>query len=364
MKHNNVNGIESRASVETGVIFKGLVIKLGLDVHARQITVCRQLGDRTPQPPQVFTKERFLVWVRKMIDAGAVVHSCYEAGVMGYTLHRELTALGVKNVVVAPRKLAGAKRQKTDALDARALVDQLDRWLRGNRDAFSSVRVPTPEEEQARAQARLRDHLGRMRRMAEARGRCLLLAHGFAAEKYWWKAAKWDALKPGLPDWLRLLVAEWQAVALDFDHRERTARAQLESAAPKQLPKGVGALTWVILTREICNWSRFKNRRQVASYTGLCPGLHTSDGKGREGSINRCGNRAVRTALVELVWRLARWQPAYKPVRALVDKTTLSPRRRRKHAVAAARRLAIDLWRLATKQTTPEKIGLDAPFVA
>ena len=122
-------------------------------------------------------------------------------------------------------------------------------------------------------------------------------------------------------------------------------------------------VTWVVLAREILDWSRFQNRRQVASYTGLCPGVHTSDGKGREGAINRCGNRAVRTALVELVWRLVRWQPDYKPVRAHVDKAALSPRRRRTHAVAAARRLAIDLWRLATKQTTPENLGLNAAFV-
>lgn len=224
--------------------------------------------------------------------------------------------------------------------------------------------MPTPQEEQDRAQCRLRDHLGRMRRMAEARGRSLLIAQGFSAERYWWRAAKWDALAPTLPAWLRLLVAEWQALALDCDRRERALRTQLEAAAPQDLPRGVGALTWVILAREICNWARFKNRRQVASYTGLCPGVHQSDGRGREGSINRCGNRAVRTALVELVWRLARWQPDYKPVRALVDRATLSPRQRRKHAVAAARRLAIDLWRLATQQTTPEKLGLSAAFVS
>jgi transposase len=358
MKTNNEQATETRALVEAGVI-----IKLGMDVHARQVTVCRQIGDQTPQPPQVFTKERLLVWVRRMVEAGAVVHSCYEAGVMGYALHRELTALGVKNVVVTPRKLSGPKRQKTDALDARALVERLDRWLRGNRDAFSAVRVPTPEQEQSRAQSRLRDHLGRMRRMAESRGRSLLLAQGFACEKYWWRQAKWAVLAPTLPPWLRLLLAEWQATAADLDRRERALRAQLEATAPKALPKGVGALTWVVLAREILDWSRFQNRRQVASYTGLCPGVHTSDGKGREGSINRCGNRVVRTALVELVWRLVRWQPDYKPVRALVDKTVLSPRRRRKHAVAAARRLAIDLWRLATKQTTPEKLGLTAALV-
>lgn len=364
MNTNNIKDRGNRASVEAGVIVSGTVVKLGLDVHARQVTVSRQIGDRTPQPAQAFTKERLLVWVRKMIDAGAVVHSCYEAGVMGYTLHRELTALGATNIVVAPKKLAGPKRQKTDALDARALVDALDRWLRGNRDAFSVVRVPTPKQEQERAQVRLRDHLGRMRRMAESRGRSLLLAHGFSPQRYWWRPAKWEALSPTLPDWLRALVEQWQQTAADFDQRERALRKQLEAAAPEGLSKGIGALTWVILCREILEWGRFSNRGQVGSYTGLCPGVHSSDGRGREGSINRCGNRAIRTALIEMVWRLARWQPDYPPVRALVDKTSLSPRRRRKHAVAAARRLAIDLWRLATNQTTPEKLGLNAKFVS
>jgi hypothetical protein len=42
-----------------------------------------------------------------------------------------------------------------------------------------------------------------------------------------------DAPQRMLPDWLRLLVAEWQAVALDFDTRERAWRAQLEAAAPR-----------------------------------------------------------------------------------------------------------------------------------
>src|SRR5688572_19193174 len=98
--HYPDNETQERALVEAGVI-----IKLGLDVHARQITVCRQIGDLTPQPAQAFTKERLLGWVRKMVEAGAVVHSCYEASVMGYTLHRELVALGVKNCCCAAKAL-------------------------------------------------------------------------------------------------------------------------------------------------------------------------------------------------------------------------------------------------------------------
>jgi transposase len=354
MKHKTKgNKAGERTSVEAGVI-----IKLGMDVHLKQVTVVRQSGDQAPQPAQRFTKAGLLAWVRKMVEGGAVVYSCYEAGVMGYTLHRELIALGAKNVVVAPQKLAGAKRQKTDALDAFALCERLDRYVRGNHRLLSVVQVPTPEQEQARAKVRLRDHLGRQRRMAEARGRCLLIGQGYEVPKFWWRKATWAALRETLPEWLRDMMAEWQAVAVDLDARERRLRTELEEEAPKDLPKGVGALTWVVLAREILDWNRFKNRRQVASYTGLCPGVHLSDGKGREGSINRCGNRAVRCALVELVWRLVRWQPAYPPVRKLIDRTALSGRQRRKLATAAARRLAIDLWRLFTGQTTADKIGL------
>jgi transposase len=52
---------------------------------------------------------------------------------------------------------------------------------------------------------------------------------------------------------------------------------------------GVGALSWITLQLEIRGWERFQNRRQIASYTGLCPGIHNSNGRGREGHINRCG---------------------------------------------------------------------------
>ena len=92
-------------------------------------------------------------------------------------------------------------------------------------------------------------------------------------------------------------------------------------------------------------FGRFKNRRQVASMTGLCPGIHLSDGRGKEGSINRCGISIVRWTLVEMVWRLMIWQPQYPPVRRLAAGLVKSKRARKRLVVQAARRLAIDLWR-------------------
>ena len=47
--------------------------------------------------------------------------------------------------------------------------------------------------------------------------------------------------------------------------------ATQEAAQEQKIPRGVGPLTFEILRREVGDWSRFHNRRQVSSYTGLCP---------------------------------------------------------------------------------------------
>jgi hypothetical protein len=45
-----------------------------------------------------------------------------------------------------------------------------------------------------------------------------------------------------------------------------------------------------------------------------------SDGRGKEGSINRCCTGIERWTLVEMVWRLMIWQPQYPPVRESISR--------------------------------------------
>jgi hypothetical protein len=107
---------------------KPRVIKLGLDLHARQVTECRQLDGSTPKPAQKWDPGKLLDQVEAWVKAGIQVYSCYEAGACGYWYHRELVKRGAVNFVVAPRSLEPqrTKGQKTDRLDARGLLDQLD----------------------------------------------------------------------------------------------------------------------------------------------------------------------------------------------------------------------------------------------
>ena len=118
----------------------------------------------------------------------------------------------------------------------------------------------------------------------------------------------------------------------------------------------------MVLDREIGDWQRFANRRQVGSYTGLCPSEYSTGQTRLQGAITKHGNPRVRAALVEAAWRLVRFQPHYRALqkwRHVLAKGALATGAARKKAIVAlARQLAIDLWRLRTGQLTKESLGL------
>lgn len=337
------------------------VIKLGLDVHASLIVVVRQVDEQASQPPQRFTPEAFLAFIGRQLAQAQRVHSCYEAGPFGYVLHRRLTALGVDNLVVRPRDWSTyGERVKTDGRDAGALCSSLDRYLCGNRGALAVVRVPTEAEEALRAVGRQRQSLVRDRVRFSLRGKGIARLRGIALPAEWWRVRSFAALD--LPAPLREQLAALQRVILVLEAEAAALTTQIEAAAPAHLPAYLGPLTWELLRREVGDWGRFRNRRQVASYTGLCPSEHSSGASRLQGRINRHGNPRIRHLLIEAAWRLLRFQPGYHPVakwrEAFLDR--VRPGRRKKIVVAIARQLAVDLWRIATGRATAEQLGLVA----
>src|SRR5713101_6083341 len=338
------------------------VIKLGIDVHQDFYVVVEQVGGSNPKPPQRFQKDAFLRWAAKVKEkSGAEVHAVYEACGFGFGLQRKLSALGIECEVVCPQKLdEGNKRVKTDGLDAKALCLKLDRFVQGNRDALAIVRVPTEEEERSRAIHRQREQLVGARKRLEAQGRSLMVNHGVEPVQNWWKPRTFAALPA--PQWMRELLLNSQPILLALQDKIAALTLQLQSAAASNQPRGLGKMTSVILDREIGDWYRFNNRRQIASYTGLCPGEYSSGNTRLQRCVTKHGNPRLRAALVELAWRLVRFQPDYKPVvkwRAILAKGALATGAARKKAiVAVARQLAVDLWRIKTDRLSAEMLGL------
>jgi transposase len=338
------------------------VIKLGIDVHQECYVVVCQEGGGNPKPAQRFKKAAFLCWVEKLKQKnGAEIHAVYEACGFGFGLQRALRALGIECHMVCAQKLdEHNKRVKTDGLDAKALCLKLDRFVEGNREALARVRVPSEEEEQLRAIHRQREQLVKARKQLEAQGRSLMVNHGVEPVKSWWKGRTFAAL--ALPEWMKELLTNSQPILLALDEKIRALTGQLQGAAAPDLPRGLGLMTSVVIDREIGNWDRFVNRRQVGSYTGLCSGEYSSGQARLQTCVTKHGNPRVRAALVELAWRLVRFQPEYKPVvkwrRVLAKGALATGAARKKAIVAVARQLAVDLWRIRTGRLSPEQLGL------
>lgn len=340
------------------------LIKLGVDVHWREYVVVRQIDGASPQPAQKFSPDGFIAWVAKQLKQAEKVHCCYEAGPFGFVLHKRLTKLGVNNLVVRPRNWDEyGKKVKTDRRDALALAGCLDRYLAGNTDALAVITVPTDEQERSRSVTRQRAQLLAERKRLGAQSLSSARYYGYDLPEQWWRPKKYAALHEERPDFLMELLGRWQRLLVALDAELDALDTQIESAQQQVLPTGLGALTAQILDREIGDWTRFKNRRQVASYTGLVPSEHSSGEHRQRGPITKHGNPRVRHILIEASWRLRKFQPDYKAVRqrqAAFDtaKAKNNSPARKQLTVGLARQFVVDWWRINTGLTTPQKLGL------
>jgi transposase len=347
---------------------KATLIKLAVDAHARSYSVVRQVDNSRIQPAQRFEPGNFVPWAAKQKELAQRVVVCYESGPFGFVLARQLLAVGVECVVMAAQQLDGRKRRvQTDELDALEIASRLDRYLAGNSRALTTVKIPTVEQELKRCEARQRGQLLKSRKQLEAQGRSLLVLNGYVnAQSSWWQERVWSAAHELWPVPVVEMLGRWREVLLKIEDQLQSLTRKLEASLPEhlpqsmpQLPIGVGALTWVILSREVLDWNRFKNRRQVGSFSGLVASESSSGQSRRQGHITKVGNPRIRALEVELVWRLIQFQPEYwlvKKWRSSLRKG--SPSVRKKAAVAMARQCGVDLWRLATGATTPQKLGL------
>ena len=256
------------------------VIKIGLDVHLRVYVAVAQWDHLLPKAARRFGPAEFVPWVESLLRQGHTVHVVSEACGFGFGHYRQLVALGAHAYVIAPRKLdEGHTGVKTDPRDATTLSQRLSRYVEGNTRELAVVRVPSEKEEQARHVTRQREQLVPHRQKMEAQGRSLLISHAWPAPAHWWKNQTWRRLQKQLAPWIITRLEMYRPALLSLQEQIAALTSELEGAAPRAIPRGLGKLTTVVLTREICDWHRFNNRRTISSYTGLCPGERSSGSK-------------------------------------------------------------------------------------
>jgi transposase len=341
------------------------IIKLTQDVHAHFIVSCVQEEGQQPKAPRKRDYKSHLEWVGELAAQSEKVYSCYEAGPTGFSLHRQLTALGVENIVIAPTRLdEQGKRVNNDKSDTLQLAGRLDRFVAGNKRIFTVVRIPTAAEEQRRSWPRQRKQLQGARLSMASQGRALVLVQGVAIDNMWWQKTAWEGHLKVLPSWLIEHLEIFRKIILSMEEEidqidQQILAARKAQAEPKPKYAGDGSLE--VIESEVCDWNRFGSWRKAGSYCGLTGGVSASGQSHADLSITKVGNRRLRTALIEMAWRLALHQPDYwltkKWAHILSAKAKAHRRSRKKAIVAYARQLFVDLWKWKTGRISAQSLG-------
>lgn len=291
---------------------------VGLDVHQDTIAIAKLAPGRDAAP---------LVWqianepatIRKTFTKLAreahELRCCYEAGSCGFDVQRQLDAMGIECVVVAPSLIPRkpGERIKTDRRDAVKLA-RLDRA-----GELTAVHVPTPETEAVRDLVRAREDVRKDLVAARHRLLAFLRRRGivFRGGRNWTERHR---------AWLRAQTFERDAEKLTFNHyvsaveHQEACRDHLEkeigrvAATPPYAKdverlstlRGIATLSAMVLLAELQDFRRFQHPRELMAYVGLVPSEHSSGASERRGGITKTGNSHVRRILIEAAWHYTR----------------------------------------------------------
>jgi transposase len=339
---------------------------LGMDVHAETISVA--VAEADGEVRSLGTIANRAESIRKLIrKLGSVeqLRACYEAGPTGYVLYWQLSELGVECAVIAPT-LAPVKagdRVKTERRDA-------ERLARSHRAGdLTAVWVPDVASEALRDLVRAREAAKQDQLRARHRLAKFLSRQGQrpAVGVKAWTVAYMTWVRQ-----LRFAQPAQDAVRLDYLHEvehmserikrlEEAIREAVEQAPPQmqavvqglQALRGIALISAVTIASEIGSVSRFRDARQLMSYSGTVPSENSSGKRVQRGGITKSGNAHLRRILGEAAWSYRR-QPAVRP--ALRKRQEGVPEEIRQIAWKAQVRLSKRYARLAAAGKDQRKI--------
>ena len=293
------------------------IIKIGMDVHSKNYTLCAMepvIGeeDRIFANIQVTADyKNVLMFIEELklklgLDNEYDIVCGYEAGCLGYSLYNQLTAAGVKCVILAPTTMLTqqGKRVKTDARDALMIAQCL------SYGGYHAVYIPTEEDDSVKEYLRMRDDHKDALKKIKQQINALCLRHGYHYDGTKWtiKHVTW-LRKLELSPLYREILNEYMA-----SYDEQTAKIErfdkrIEEIAEQEryLEKvkrlgcflGIKTHTALSLVVETGDFARFVKGNTYAAFLGLAPGENSSGDKINRTGISKAGNRHLRLLLIE-----------------------------------------------------------------
>jgi transposase len=321
-------------------------------------------------------------WRDEAIKAGKDISRIavtYETGRDGFWLARWLRERGIDAHVIHATSVAISRehrRAKTDRIDTAMLRRGFLGWLRGEPGHCSMAAVPTVQEEDAKRPHREREGLLQERTSIINRMKAVLIQFGVrnfnpvlrrAPEKLAAvRTPEGVPLPPNTMAMLRRHMERMRAIDGQIKAIEQTRLQRLKRDPADKRNSMVLLLTRIIglgietanqLVHEILSRG-FRDRKAVARYSGLTGSPDESGSKRRDKGLSRAGNRRVRTIMIQLSWRMLKFQPESELVLWYRQRTENAKGARKPLIVAMARKMIIALWRYVDTGVVPEGMKL------
>ena len=326
----------------------GKDVYVGIDVHKKSYSVYCICNREKVKSWSMEANPAKLIEQLLFHFPKARIYTVYEAGFSGYTLHRALSAAGIKNIVVNPGSIEIASRDKvkTDKRDAKKLAEQL------SNGRMKSIYIPAIEEERLRLLTRVRATIVADRVRIACRIKSKLFQFGYegtmldekATTRKWIKSIQDDAsysveLKFVIDylceQWLRL-TQDLKDINKRISEQSKANEACVSQEAVYRSAPGIGIISARELSRELGTLQQFSSNKHLYSYIGLTPSESSSGERRKQGGISHCGRPSLRHILIEVAWR------SVSKDAELADKfAQLSHRRGKKRAIVAIARVLI-----------------------
>ena len=305
-----------------------------MDTHKKLHTLAIDIPglDKIAEMTIANTQREITRMVKKITKATkGPIHFCYEAGVCGFTLQRQIEALGCRCMVIAPSLIPRkpGERIKTDRRDAKKMLPLFKAGL------LTEVFPPNAEQEAARELTRLREsamiNLKRIRQQLLK----LLTRHGYiyvqgehwtVKHQRWLTSLQFD--QPEMRDVFDSIFTELQHCTQRLASLDKQVEQLAQSEAYREpvgllrCLHGIDTLTAISIITEIFDFGRFANAGQLMSYLGLTPSESSSGERQCKGSICKTGNKRARRLLNEAAWH---YRHAHVISRALQKRREAQP---------------------------------------
>lgn len=310
------------------------LIYVGMDVHKDSFSLCcfdhnsgSYFGETKINAKANLILEYLDAQTKFLLEQGyedIKFITAYEAGCLGFSLHDQLTKLGIENKIIAPTTLlkeTGQGKKKTDRKDAKMLAQNLAYGT------CSFIHIPDEEDKKTREFVRMVSHERKLLRKEKQYILAFCLRNGFDYKdgKSWTEGhinfLKTVQIEDFLRETLDELLDSYNKILEKIERLnnrlEKIANSEKYAESTKKMAclKGITQTSALTIISEVNDFNRFATAQEFSSYLGLVPGESSSGQKTNRLGITKMGNSVVRTLLIEASQSIVRGHPGYKSKR-------------------------------------------------